>query len=187
MAVIERKSTAPAKSVYNSRGLSCLYMNAAGKDVIVDQEGDLWGLISLSAVGTYLMRSTDQGFSWTNYGNRFNGSTTRAVNVTPHGSLQSICIVPKWDKIFLYMSNYSNPNYYVDIRYIALSGALGTDASWTTLAGGGAGGIPDEVDGGLFAVTHNTNQMYFVYIDNISFDLKIRKVSPRTAALSAAV
>jgi hypothetical protein len=187
MATYERRGTSPYKYAYDPRALTT-HMFAGRHNVIRSANGDLWALLQASTVNLYLLRSQDEGFTWDIIDDYWDSTAhypRSNSNYSVNGPCDSLLLCEKYDYLYAF-----------HIRYIGIGGTWGLYYGWlntgdiTTSDVYSTGTSWDAADmNGIFSMCHNTNTMYFLYTykNGTIYDLRMRRISPRTVSISGSV
>jgi hypothetical protein len=163
-------------SHYNSRGLiTCSFVS---KQCFRRPNGELWVILPNRGQTLPIYRSTDNGFSWTQFED--DASTVSSMNAVAgffhNGPLPSMFISEKYNSVRCIFPDYPGAGTDSDIEssWYILSAleSQGSSATRSTMT------ITTAVSYGTFQIAHCVNECYVGYID--SGVLYIRRASPRT-------
>lgn len=169
---------------YNSRGL--ITHNRPSGNLVRQADGTLWALIAESSFTLTLFESTDNGFSWLRIREDFDGClTSETLNAnsgftSSNGPSPWLIINEKWNRIqSVYPNNVTGSTVDIQGSGIAFDDIADTTASLNS------GDIVTAANSeGAMGVTYNLQDAYVTNLD-ASSNLRVRKFSPRTDAVSA--
>jgi hypothetical protein len=180
MPTYERRGTALYKFAYDPRAL-ITHMFSGRHNVVRSTNGTLYALIQASTVNLYLLRSTDDGFTWITIADFWDSQSHQPrsnYDYPINGPSDALMLAEKFDVVFGFHIRRIATAWAVYYGYINIYDETDTGINYT--------GLSITTDG-IFAMCHNTNTMYFAYtkLNAPDYDFCIKKISPRTAAISA--
>lgn len=186
----ERRGTAIETHVYNPRALITSMFSGGRHNTVRTSDGKLWAALQSSTVNLYLYMSDDEGFSWEQIDDYWTSTAhypRSQTNLWDNGPLDAVMVCEKYDWVFLFHIRHIGAmgagNWCLYYGYCAIDGTgsadYNTGVNWA-----------DTRQSGGFIMCHNKHTMYYLYTyyDNVSnWDLKMRRISPRTVAVSGSV
>jgi hypothetical protein len=184
----ERRGTAIYKYSYNPRALTT-HMFSGRHNLARDSDGTLWALLQVSTVELYIMKSTDNGFTWEVVDDYWSSTahyprSNSAYNV--NGPCDALMLCDKYNYLYSWHIRYIGlgSSWALYYGYLNTTDPAGTSDDYSTGVSWDAANM-----NGMFSMCHNTNTMYFLYPYKAGaiYPFYMRRISPRTVSISGSV
>ncbi len=182
MTINRITDTAIANKTYHGRSIQP--NNLVDKRFIRQANGTLWAALPISGQQVQILKSVDDGFTWTIA--RQNASSSLDLNgvdgENTDGPILHIEINERFNKFDLYASEWNSVGSDYDMvrdRYELDDVEASTAVSATIVAG---------ITGGAFVASGNLDQLYLTYLNDAGgSNIFVKRASPRSTATSSAV
>jgi hypothetical protein len=179
--MINRITNTPiAMKSYNSRGLTT--QHSVTKNCVRQSDGTLWAVIGMAGENINLVRSTDNGFSWSVIREKIQqeGNMRETAALNADGLFVFLTINEYWRNLDVFLVAFDTADYIVDVTRYDLDTVTDTSIAGTEFPFLAAA---KNLHQGMSDVCYNLNETYFTWADE-SGNVKTTRLSARTTSIS---
>jgi len=155
--------------------------NMQTKNCVMQSDGTLWTIAHIEGEKCFLMKSIDNGFSWSIVRDDLENITSsrEVVDLNADGPFSFLVINEDWDFLDVYQGDFASAQYDIErVRY-ELSTIETDTASNTT--------IETDIYQGQFTVTNNTKESHIFFVDTGNNEISCIKAYHSTTTLASQV
>lgn len=167
---------------YNARAITVNH--SVTKNMVRQADGTLWALVADHSCEVNLLKSTDNGFSWTmaKEGIQSGLDMREAAALNADGFFGYLIIDERYRTLDIIMGEWESiaPDGSVERKRYDLDDVENDTPTNTTILS-----TTDDPQHGMFDVCHNHEQAFLCWIKQSDADLKVTRLSPRSTSVSS--
>lgn len=180
MTINKITDTPMAVNVYNCRSITV--NKSVTKNCVRQADGTLWAVVGFWSNSIAVIRSTDNGFSWSNVLTGIESGTNmrEESTFTTDGLFAYLIIDERWRTLDVYMGEWDGTDGLIDRARYNLDDLTEAVVNTNILIA-----ADDPYQAGSFDMCHNHEQIFLTWLAGGDGLLQVTRVSPRTTSVSS--